>query len=193
MQTASDDQRPGRGSSLARALSEYRPAAGRERADLDRARSLLGTGDPWRRDNPLHLTGSALIVHPASRRVLLRWHPRQRAWLQVGGHADPDETDPLVIALREGYEETGLTDLVPWPDGALVHLVVVPVAAGKGEPAHEHIDLRYVLATGDPAAARPESADAELRWLDVPSARALTTEANLREFLDRVGRLFDRH
>ena len=37
-------------------------------------------------------------------------------WLQVGGHGDPGETDPLAIALREAREETGLTDLVPWPD-----------------------------------------------------------------------------
>lgn len=174
-------------------LSAYRAADTVEADDLTRARALLRTDDPWHRSTPLHLTASALIVHPPTRRVLLRWHPRQRAWLQIGGHSDPGETDPVTIAIREGHEETGLADLVAWPDASLVHLVVVPVAAGKGEPAHEHLDLRFVLATDEPDAIRPESPDAALRWLTIPAARELTTEANLRETLTRVGRLLDSH
>ena len=75
------------------------------------------------------MTGSALIVHPASRRVLLRWHPRQQAWIQVGGHGDPGELDPLGIAEREAAEETGLADLAPWPDPDVRHVVVVSVPA----------------------------------------------------------------
>ena len=106
--------------------------------------------DQWLRSLPLHFTASALIVHPASGRVLLRWHQRQRRWLQVGGHGDPGESDPLAIALREAAEESGLRDLVPWPGASLRHLVICQVAAGKGEPAHEHADLRYFLATEDP-------------------------------------------
>ena len=62
--------------------------------------------------------------------------------------------------------------------------------AGGGEPAHEHADLRYLLATGDPAAARPERETAPLRWLSLDEARAVVAEDNLRETLDRVaGRL----
>ena len=119
--------------------------------DAERVRSLLG-GSPWDRSTPLHVTGSALVVHPASGRVLLRWHARQHAWLQVGGHGDPGEDDPFAVALREAGEETGLSDLVAWPDErrAPVHLVIVPVPEGKGEPAHEHADIRYVLSTADP-------------------------------------------
>ncbi|MFF7649002.1 NUDIX domain-containing protein [Streptomyces sp. NPDC007983] len=64
----------------------------------------------------LHVTASALVVHPDSGRVLLRWHQRQQSWLLVGGHADPGERDPLVIAVREGQVETRLPDLAPWPD-----------------------------------------------------------------------------
>jgi 8-oxo-dGTP pyrophosphatase MutT (NUDIX family) len=139
----------------------------------------------------LHITCSAVIVHPPTRRVLLRWHTRQEAWLQVGGHADPGESDPLAVALREATEETGLEDLVPWPDPAAgpVHLVVVPVPAGRGEPAHEHADVRYVLATEQPETAAAESPDAPLRWLTLEEAKQLTAEDNLRETLDRIGSL----
>ena len=96
----------------------------------------------------MHFTASALVVHPDSGRVLLRWHQRMRMWLQVGGHGDPGEGDPLAIALREAHEETGLPDLRPWPDDAIRHAVLCNVPSGNGEPAHKHADLRYFLATG---------------------------------------------
>ena len=170
-------------------LSDYRAHGDTEVADTARIRDLVKTApDPWLRTIPLHVTASALIVHPPSQRVLLRWHERQQAWLQVGGHGDPGETDPIDIALREGHEETGLADLVPWPDAALVHVAVVPVPAKGAEPAHEHADLRFVLATSDPAAARPERESAPLRWLTMDEARTVTAEDNLRETLDRVAR-----
>lgn len=178
------------GAALTAALAGYRPGDDTEATDLRRVRDLLaGGGDPWRRDTPLHLTASAIVVHPPTGRVLLRWHARQRAWLQIGGHADPGEDDLLAITLREAREETGLDDLTPWPDPRIVHLVVVPAAASATEPAHEHADLRLVLATGRPQAARPENPAAALRWLPIREATAATTEANLRLTLDRVRRL----
>ena len=175
-------------SPLVDALAQLRAGSAAETDDIALVEKLLASGDPWSRRLPLHVTCSALVVHPATARVLLRWHERQQAWLQVGGHADPGETDPLAIATREGVEETGLTDLAPWPtaDAGPVHLVVVDVPAGKGEPAHRHADLRYVLATERPEAIVEESADAALRWLSIEEAYELIAEDNLRETLDRV-------
>ena len=171
-------------------LDRYRPQGQVETADVERVRALVQTAeDPWLRTIPLHITASAVIVQPDNGDLLLRWHQRQQAWLQVGGHADPGETSPLAIALREAGEETGLTDLVPWPDSELRHVAIVSVPAGKGEPAHEHADLRFVLATRRPEAARPESPDAPLRWVTPGEAQGATSEPNLRETLDRVRRL----
>jgi 8-oxo-dGTP pyrophosphatase MutT (NUDIX family) len=171
-------------------LDQYQPVGEAETADLHRTRELAKTArDPFRRDLPLHLTASALIVYPETGRVLLRWHQRQQAWLQVGGHGDPGESDPLAIAFREAAEETGLTDLEPWPDEQLRHLVVVGVPAGKGEPSHEHADLRYFMATRTPEAARAENEHAPLRWLSIAEAYQATSEVNLRESLARLERL----
>ena len=179
---------PTRGTAEA-VLAAYRPQDGAEMADLVRLSAVLGhSADPWSRQLPMHLTASALIVHPASGLVLLRWHQHQRAWLQIGGHGDPGETDPIDIVLREGCEETGLADLRPWPDAELLHVVIVPVPAKGDEPAHEHADLRFVLATSTPQRIRPESPDAALRWLSLPDATEATNEANLRESLARLAK-----
>jgi 8-oxo-dGTP pyrophosphatase MutT (NUDIX family) len=176
--------------SVAELLAGYRPRTETEAADVARVRALVAaTDDPWRRAIPLHVTASAFVVHPATGRVLLRWHPRQRAWLQVGGHGDPGETEPIAVALREGREETGLLDLAPWPDAALLQVAVVPVAATHDEPAHEHADLRFVLATGEPDAIRPEKPAAPLRWRTVAEAHAGAVEGNVREALSRLAEL----
>src|SRR5258707_9394568 len=175
---------------LADILGRYLPGNQAEAADVERVRALAESADdPWQRSIPLHVTASALIVHPDSGRVLLRWHQRQQAWLQVGGHADPGESDPLTIALREAAEETGLTDLEPWPDARLRHVVIVGVPASSREPAHQHADLRFVLATRSPAPARAETPDAPLRWLSPREARGMTSEANLRETVSLAERL----
>ena len=171
-------------------LRSYQPDGETETADLARVRAVAeGAPDPYARSLPLHVTGSALIVHPDTRRVLLRWHPRQQAWLQVGGHGDPGENDPLGIARREAAEETGLADLAPWPDPQLRHVVIVSVPAAGADPAHEHADVRFFLATRAPDAVVPEAPDAPLRWLTLGGARELTTEPNLLETLDRAERL----
>jgi 8-oxo-dGTP pyrophosphatase MutT (NUDIX family) len=170
-------------------LATYVPRSDEERRDVARVSTIIGP-DTFARSRPLHVTGSAVIVHPPSRRVLLRWHERQQAWLQVGGHGDPGEDDPFAIARREAAEETGLEDLVAWPTDSILHVVVVPVPAGKGEPAHEHADVRYVLATAAPDSARPESDDAPMQWLSIENALGLTQEENLRESLRRVAELF---
>ncbi len=174
---------------LTEILNAFEPRSPEEASDVERIRQLASQGDPWPRSLPLHVTGSAVVVHPPTRRVLLRWHQRMQAWLQVGGHGDPGESDPYEVAVREAEEETGLPDLRPWPDPAqptLVQVAIVPVPASKREPAHEHADFRYGLATAQPDTATPESPSARLRWLDLDEALATVPEDNLRICLQRL-------
>jgi 8-oxo-dGTP pyrophosphatase MutT (NUDIX family) len=185
------EEEGGRSLTVADVLTGFTPRGDAETSDLERMVELTATDEPWSRATPLHFTASALIVNPADGRVLLRWHERQQSWLQVGGHADPGETHPLAVALREGHEETGLEDLRPWPGAELIQVAVVPVAAGATEPVHQHADLRFVLATETPEAARPENPKAELRWLTIPEARRMSLVPNLLVTLDRVAGLLD--
>lgn len=169
-------------------LTGYRATGETETADLERMTRLAATvAEPWSRTQlPLHFTASALVVHPPTGRVLLRWHSKQECWLQVGGHGDPGERDPLAIALREAAEETGLADLVPWPDATLRHAVICDVRPSETEPAHEHADLRFTLATQEPDAVVPENDLSPLRWLTVDEALVLVGANNLSLTLDRV-------
>ena len=180
---------------LSELLNAYQAQSEDECNDLERLRQLVAAAaDPWTRASPLHVTGSALVVHPASRRVLLRWHARMRSWLQVGGHADPGESDAFLIARREAQEETGLRDLEAWPEPQrprVIQVAVVPVPAGKGEPQHEHGDIRFVLATATPDCVRPESESALLAWLTMDEALERVGEDNLRVCLQRLGAMLN--
>ena len=67
-------------------------------------------------------------------------------------------------------------------------MVVCYVRPSATEPEHEHADLRYFLATGNPDAIAPENEDSPLRWLALDEARELVGGNNLRHTLDRAER-----
>jgi len=174
-------------SQLCEALDLYQPANQHEVADVRRIRAASSNADIFSRSSLLHATGSALVVHPPSGRVLLRWHPRMQRWMQVGGHFDPAETDPLQVAIREAHEETGLRDLVALPaHDRPLQIVIVPVPEHGDEPAHEHADFRYVFVTNQPDAIQRESSGAILRWTPFATASSEMAEQNLRIFLARA-------
>jgi 8-oxo-dGTP pyrophosphatase MutT (NUDIX family) len=193
MMTGVDEGEGNARAELVATVATFAPADGGEAADVARILDLItSVADPWSRSEPLHLTASALVVHAGSDRVLLRWHQKFRQFMQVGGHGDPGEWDPLAVALREGAEETGLPDLrpverrEPLVTGGLVQVVVVPVPAHAGEPAHEHADLRFLLETDRPAEARPETASAPIRWMSWDEARETVSKENLLVLLERA-------
>lgn len=170
-------------------LDGYEPRDAHEADDVRRMRALLARPEPWSRAEPLHVTASALVLHSATDRVLLRWHERMRRWMQVGGHGEPGERDPWDVARREAREETGLHDLravAREHERNPAQIVIVPVAAHGDEPAHEHADVRYLLSTDTPDAVRSETHAARLRWLPVVDAIAEVDEDNLRTFLRRA-------
>lgn len=107
---------------------------------------------------PGHLTGSALVVDPRTRGVLLLFHAKVRRWLQPGGHADGD-ANLAHVALREATEETGIDGLrVVTP--ALDLDVHVFHNASAVEPDHLHLDVRHlVLAPRSPEVAANHESD----------------------------------
>ncbi|HLU40869.1 MAG TPA: NUDIX hydrolase [Microthrixaceae bacterium] len=131
---------------------------------------------------PAHLTASAVVVDPSRRRVLVLHHAKLRRWLQPGGHADGDH-ELAGVALREAREETGISGLavlLPAFD-----LDVHEVDHGDALGAHEHLDLRFLVAAPPGARERGNHESTELRWVDERELAELTDEARL---LDAVRR-----
>ena len=115
------------------AVAAHRPATAREAAARQRTLALLA----WlprpldETADPVHVTGSAIVLDGAGRTLLHR-HKRLGRWLQPGGHVDPGES-PDQAALREAREETGIPLAHPSPGPRLVHVDVHE--GGRGPPA----------------------------------------------------------
>ena len=92
-----------------------------------------------------HFTGSAWLVSADGERVLLMHHRKLNRWLQPGGHADGD-TDLARVALREAWEETGVTGLCV--EGRIFDMDRHRIPARANEPEHWHYDVRYVVRAG---------------------------------------------
>jgi 8-oxo-dGTP pyrophosphatase MutT (NUDIX family) len=153
---------------LGAALRRHAPADARESADLGRiARFVAAQADPFDRANrDAHLTGSAFVVSHDGRRVLLLHHRKLGRWLQPGGHADPGESSGEAVALREAGEETGIAGLVLHPGAPRpLDVDVHDIPARGDEPAHQHLDLRYLVVAPAEAALAPSPREARVtRW-----------------------------
>ncbi len=146
------------------------------------ARTGLEPGPLDRTCRPGHLTGSALVVDPADRRVLVLFHAKLQRWLQPGGHADGDG-DLARVALREATEETGIEGLrVVGPAVDLdVHVVDPP-----SEDAHEHHDVRF-LVVAPPGAVPVGNHESEaLRWVAVDELPGFGADDGLLRLADRA-------
>lgn len=172
---------------LRAALSRHRPRDPAEAAHLAEILAFLDRhADPF--DRGLvegHLTGSALVVAADGSAVVLLHHRKLQRWLQPGGHGEPGEADGTAVALREAREETGLTELwlhpaAPRPLDVDVH----PIPAGPREPAHRHLDLRYLVVAPPGAALAGALAEAaEARWFSWEALSALDLDHGLRRAL----------
>ena len=104
--------------------------------------------------SPGHLTASGFVRNGDG--VLLIHHDRLGRWMQPGGHIELEDHSIEVAALREIEEETGIAGVVSL---GLLDVDVHRIPAGKGEPSHLHLDLRWAFeGVGEPSAGDGVSA-----------------------------------
>lgn len=135
---------------------------------------------------PGHLTGSALVVHPGSGRVLLNHHRKLDKWLQFGGHFDY-ETDPADVALREAREESGISDLRFAQLPATPFDIDAHIIPARGDrPEHWHLDLRYLVYTDTPDQAALSAESHEIRWFTIAETEHLPLSGEMRRMIGKA-------
>jgi len=130
-----------------------------------------------------HLTASALVLDAERERVLLTFHRKLGRWLQLGGHCDGD-ANLLGVAWREVVEESGVVPRAI--SAAPVDLDVHEIPARPGEPAHLHLDTRYLVALPPGARVAASEESLELAWFAPDEARGLDLDRSLQRLLDVV-------
>jgi 8-oxo-dGTP pyrophosphatase MutT (NUDIX family) len=155
--------------------------------DRERARVLElldehGAALARRDTEPGHLTGSALVVDHAGERVLVMFHRKLQRWLQPGGHADGDH-ELAGVAWREATEETGIEGLVVLLPAVDIDVHEIP--ARGDQPAHLHLDLRFVVVAPPDAVVQGNDESEALRWLSLDELRELSDEPGLVRLAER--------
>lgn len=177
-------------SPLADALARHVPADAEEARDRAAIAAFVARHErPFDRAIPEgHLTGSAITVSHDGARVLLLHHRKLDRWLQPGGHGDPGETTGEEVALREALEESGIRGLALHPAAPRpLDVDVHDIPARGNEPAHQHLDLRYLVVAPADAVVAPDLAELhEIRWVPWDGVDALSPDHGLRRALEKA-------
>ena len=141
--------------SLDQLLRTYVAADDREEADrVAMLRLFAELERPTSREEPTaHFTASAFVVDVGHRQTCLVTHAKLGRLLQPGGHVEDFDASLEEAALREAREETELEvelhPAAPRPFDLDIHLI----PDRPNEPAHYHLDVRYLLiGSGEPCA-----------------------------------------
>ena len=123
-----------------------------------------------------HVTGSAWLVDGSGSRVLLTHHKKLGRWLQLGGHSDGSH-EPLLVALQEAREESGLT--VRPLSTEVFDLDIHEIPARKQDPAHHHFDVRFALQVVGDETFQVSAESLDLAWVPIDRLEDYTAEESV--------------
>ena len=140
-------------------------------------------GGMWRGCRSGRLTGSALVVDPSLRRVLLTLHPKVGRWLQLGGHCEPGDATMVAVAIREAVEEGGIAGVRIDPEP--LNLDIHPIECVRGVP-NRHLDVQFLAIA--PAGAEPVISDEslDLHWWPMDALPPGNDEVGIAQLVQRA-------
>jgi 8-oxo-dGTP pyrophosphatase MutT (NUDIX family) len=128
-----------------------------------------------------------VVVAAGGEHVCLVHHKKLERWLQPGGHIEPGELVDAA-ARREAREETALA-VAPHPaHPGLLDVDVHRIPARGSVPAHDHLDVRYLLVSPGSDASHDPRESLALGWFTWDQARGLASDAALVRLLGKAER-----
>lgn len=171
-------------------IGRFVPQDARDRDAWDRLRGFCAKHglNAFSRDPAIggHVTGSGLVLSPDRKAAALVFHRKLGRWLQPGGHCD-GIADAAFVALKEAYEETGLSRITLLSQDVL-DVDIHDIPARASEPAHLHYDVRFLMqAEAGTLVVSNEST--ALEWVPLRETERLTTAQSVLRLRDRALRL----
>ncbi len=158
-------------------LEAYQPSDEKDLRDKERMLGFAGSlVNPLSRSElEAHFTGSAVVVHPAKDQICLVFHGKYQRWIQLGGHGEvEDEGDISATALREAKEESGLEVEHFGGKPCLIDLDIHPIPGRAAEPAHVHLDMRFLMQAHTDQLVLDPDESGEIRWVPWEEAVRVT-------------------
>ena len=138
---------------------------------------------------PAHVTGSAWVVSPDRRHVLMMHHRKHDQWFQPGGHADGD-ADILRVALRETAEETGMEPgQVRLLSTEVFDVDIHTIPAIGDEPQHEHIDIRFLVEIDDSLEVPGNDESHDVIWVELFNVSHYNSNRSTYRMLEKTRRM----
>ncbi|MEZ4752827.1 MAG: NUDIX hydrolase [Bdellovibrionota bacterium] len=129
-----------------------------------------------------HITASTWLVNSRKDSVLLLHHKKLNKWLQPGGHLDGNP-DPLLEALREASEETGIKNLEPISEEIFdIDLHLIPEF--ETIPRHLHYDLRFLVQSHQNQLSLSNESNS-LKWVPFSDVSIYNPEQSILRMLDK--------
>jgi len=143
----------------------------------------------YRELSPAHVTGSAWVVNPGRDKVLMMHHKKLDRWFQPGGHADGD-ADILRVALKETVEETGLDEShVRLLSEDVFDVDIHAIPTMQGDPAHEHIDIRFLVEVDDDIPVPGNDESHEVMWVSLYEVSSFNNNRSTHRMLEKTRHL----
>lgn len=137
-----------------------------------------------------HITASAFVINKQHDKLLLTHHAKLGKWLQLGGHCDGIK-DPRFIALKEAYEESGLTRIDHISD-AIFDIDIHQIPKYQNVPAHLHYDIRYLLEADDQHVLAISNESIDLKWVPLLELEKYNSEPSLLLMREKLPKFLDR-
>ena len=156
---------------LKKTIENYIPCDEQEERDKEQMLMFIDHfDDVLTRNNVIgHFSASAFILNKEKTKMAAVYHIINDGWTYPGGHADGEE-DLLLVALREGEEETGLKPKVLKKKPFLISCSPVNchIKRGKFVSSHLHFDLLYLMeADENETLSYQEDESKGVKWISL--------------------------